>query len=121
MTEQQIIETLAMKVMGWKKALAMDGVTPYWDTGDFCGGKWIEPVGHRDKDNIDVWNPLQNIADAWQVVGKLKEHSFTLENRFFYDVWYATFEETSAYGPIYRGKGSTAQEAICNAALKAVA
>ncbi|MGK5511761.1 BC1872 family protein [Brevibacillus formosus] len=45
MTEQQIVETLGVKVMGWSK----------------------EQVGFL----YPAWNPLQNIADAIQVAEKL--------------------------------------------------
>ncbi|GEC93065.1 BC1872 family protein [Brevibacillus brevis] len=46
MTEQQIVVTLATKVMGWSKE-QIDFLYP-------------------------AWNPLQNIADAWMIVEKFK-------------------------------------------------
>ena len=57
MTEKQIIETLATKVMGW-------------ELGRHAGELfWFEKglLKTKEKD----WNPLQNIADAWQVVEKI--------------------------------------------------
>lgn len=67
MTEQQIIETLARKVMGWEKATATDG-EEYWDNGVFCGGIWLKD-----------WNPLQNIADAFEVVDKFLERDLLFD------------------------------------------
>lgn len=55
MTEQQIILTLATKVMGWKRY----GETEFW---------------HGENGNLfdsSLWNPLQNIADAWLIVEKM--------------------------------------------------
>ncbi|WP_425622966.1 hypothetical protein ACPT9H_00265 [Brevibacillus borstelensis] len=48
MTDQQIIETLATKVMGWA-----EGVSSYYPSR----------------------NPLQNIADAWMLVEKFKNET----------------------------------------------
>ncbi|TQR29416.1 hypothetical protein C7Y45_28880 [Brevibacillus brevis] len=57
MTDQQIILTLATKVMGWKRY----GETDFW---------------YGDNGNLfdhSFWNPLQNIADAWMIVEKIKD------------------------------------------------
>ena len=56
MTDQQIILTLATKVMGWKRY----GETDFW---------------YGDNGNLfdhSFWNPLQNIADAWMIVDKFR-------------------------------------------------
>lgn len=56
MTDQQIILTLATKVMGWKRY----GETDFW---------------YGDNGNLfdhSFWNPLQNIADAWMIVEKFR-------------------------------------------------
>lgn len=60
MTDQQIIETLATKVMGWERRRDFNIVN-----GSFY--KYDE-----DMDLVD-WNPLQNIADAWMIVEKIKD------------------------------------------------
>ncbi|NRS20619.1 hypothetical protein HP398_29810 [Brevibacillus sp. HB1.4B] len=72
MTEQQIIETLATKVMGWSELESIfyeeaKSFPAFYlrDTGG-CGVVEKESNRYIDYD----WNPLQNIADAWQVVEK---------------------------------------------------
>jgi len=84
MTEQQIIETLATKVMGWHKA-------------EFNGAeRWYKECGNP-AERIN-WNPLQNIADAWMLVDKLKEQEISTELhaddgeyivRVNYDRWFS--------------------------------
>lgn len=61
MTEQQIIETLAAKVMGWQRK--KDDYVDWWMHEDvfIC--------------RVDEWNPLQNIADAWMLVEKFKNET----------------------------------------------
>ncbi|RNB90179.1 hypothetical protein EDM59_01650 [Brevibacillus nitrificans] len=57
MTEQQIVLTLATKIMGWKRY----GETDFW---------------YGDNGNLfdsSLWNPLQNIADAWMIMEKIKD------------------------------------------------
>ncbi|MBW5468493.1 hypothetical protein GPJ61_11550 [Brevibacillus formosus] len=62
-TEKQIIETLAMKVMGWQPGidfeLRLGLILRNWGT--------------------EEWNPLQNIADAWMLVEKFKEQDRFVE------------------------------------------
>ncbi|MGG1444909.1 hypothetical protein ABE354_23235 [Brevibacillus laterosporus] len=101
MTEQQIIETLATEVMGWKR---------YQET-DF----WFGDNGNLF--NSSLWNPRQNIADAWQLVDKIGPFEYRkspMENgdyqhiaKFFY------------HGHWYSGEGENVQDAICRAVLKA--
>ncbi|MDF9412984.1 hypothetical protein E1B06_14965 [Brevibacillus laterosporus] len=89
MTEQQIIETLATKVMGWVPIPPRPNGPPevfpafcfpiYGDIKDGC------IVAHKDADGvIDTahWNPIQNIADAWMVVEKFKNGDPILRARF---------------------------------------
>lgn len=107
MTEQQIIETLATKVMEWEEerdfAIVNDKI-------------FVRP--HTD---FIEWNPLQNLADAWQVVEKLREQTYFFALSYAEDdekyTWQADFDYVSVKKI---GKGKTAQEAICNAALKVV-
>nr|WP_277614068.1 hypothetical protein [Brevibacillus borstelensis] len=66
MTDQQIILTLATKVMGWKRY----GETDFW---------------YGDNGNLfdsSLWNPLQNISDAWMIVEKFKNGDPILRARF---------------------------------------
>lgn len=62
MTEQQIIETLATKVMGWKEnKLYLTGSG--WDTWSFPKGGFVLKTN---------WNPLKNMSDAWMIVDRFK-------------------------------------------------
>jgi hypothetical protein len=76
MTEQQIIETLATKVMGWKR-----------DTSEyFDGGEWVS-VRTWSYENGKYaagsgWNPLQNIADAWMIVQKMAKADPVTSHKF---------------------------------------
>lgn len=102
MTEQQIIETLATKVMGWKADtfhLTANG----WEIWSFPeGGSVLR----------GSWNPLKNIADAWQVVDKLVlERGIPIELQSSIREYRVSFNgEDWTYG-------NTAQEAISRAAL----
>ncbi|MCR8983206.1 BC1872 family protein [Brevibacillus laterosporus] len=112
MTEQQIIVTLATKVMGWKQ----------YDETDF----WFGDNGNLF--NSSLWNPLQNIADAWQLMEKLKQRYFCevvmTEGEDGYYHWMARFTEVleSPY-QVNRFKAieKTAPAAISKAAYKLVA
>jgi len=88
MTEQQIIETLATKVMGWDKV-------------------YIEFM-------YPMWNPLQNIADAFQVAEKFDSYKV---KKIQYMHVYSCVLRSELLGEALAG-GKTAQEAICNAAYK---
>ncbi|MED1955114.1 BC1872 family protein [Brevibacillus centrosporus] len=95
MTEQQIIETLATMVMGWE---------------EISSWSWIEREAGR-KIYKGAWNPLQNIADAWQVVEKFDDYKVGKDWCRLYrddEDWFVWGFETS-------------QKAICMAALKSVA
>lgn len=98
MTEQQIVVTLATKVMGWSKE-QIDFLYP-------------------------AWNPLQNIADAWQVVEQIMKQYFLFDLMAGEDGWIAVFKQidtTFIHAKEWEGTGDTAQAAICDAAYQLVA
>ncbi|MGW9128088.1 BC1872 family protein [Paenibacillus chitinolyticus] len=102
MTEQQIIETLAMKVMGWTKDRAED----------FAGHEWVIKEIWREKNGQLAadgdWNPLQNIADAWMIVEKMGQGNDEVHYRFVkYFMGWSIHDITP--------------EEICKAAIEAVA
>ncbi|QDS35231.1 BC1872 family protein [Brevibacillus brevis] len=105
MTELQIVLTLATKVMEWKR----------YEETDF----WYGDNGNLF--NSSLWNPLQNIADAWQVVEKLRTDGFGV-NVFGSGTGFncEVYEFTSGTS-LADIDASTAQEAISNAAYKLVA
>lgn len=101
MTEQQIIEAMATKVMGWEPEsdfVYRDGVL-----NARCA------LGY-----FKEWNPLDEITDAFQVVEKFSHYKMqTCANGKRYC-------EFLHEGRLYGGHGDYLQEAICNAALNAM-
>jgi Phage ABA sandwich domain len=91
MTNQQIIETLATKVMGWKVLILDETVYVGGETG-YCR----------------IWNPLQNIADAWMIVQKMAKADPVASHKF---------QEALSMYCIY----DITPERICQAAWKAIA
>lgn len=79
MTEQQIIITLATKVMGWQRK--KDDYVDWWMHEDvfIC--------------RVDEWNPLQNIADAWMIVEKIKDND---EQKRHFSAWLALTTGTNS-------------------------
>jgi len=63
MTEQQIIETLATQVMGWK-------IGAFYDDHNRLRHDACFEDGHGFVLFLNKWNPLRNIADAWMIVEK---------------------------------------------------
>jgi len=109
MTEQQTIETLATKVMGWSQ----------WD------GLWCKDRSHTTFIcKVADWDPLKNIADAWQVVERLLEGYLHFDLSTDEDGWWATFkmvDKTFIDTKEWEASGDTPQEAICTAAMELVA
>lgn len=120
MTEQQIIESLATKVMRW---IEEDG---WWTNGN--GGTWVGVKG---------WNPLKNIADAIQLVDNLKDdfgrpREFNLYRNLKGEwiaslgFWYTLQDGDVGYSGSGAGDfhveeqatGSSPQEAIVNVVIK---
>ncbi len=108
MTEKELVLTLATKVMEWKRY----GETEFWygDNGNLFDSSF--------------WNPLQNIADAWQVVEKLLSQYLLFDLSAEEDGWRATFklvDTTFVDTKQWEASGDTPQEAICTAAIELVA
>ncbi|MGG0754953.1 BC1872 family protein [Brevibacillus laterosporus] len=108
MTDQQIIVTLATKVMGWE-LLANDGL------GWTC----------QRPDGVFVyewsWNPLENLADAFQVMDKLFIALIPQAGNPPEDMKYLAVFDDSPIGPKIKVFAKTAQEAICKVAMEWVA
>lgn len=107
MTEQQIIETLATKVMGWK-ANTFHLTANGWDIWRFPEGGSVLRAS---------WNPLQNIADAWQVAEKLfiaviPQAGFPPE-----DMKFLAIIDNEPVGLKHEAFAKTAPRAICRVAL----
>lgn len=125
MTEQQIVETLATKVMGWRKT---DQKHPVYDfEGRYEGDTyWIDDDG--DPVMLEHWNPLQNIADAWMIVEKIGSPEEVVriiklhdDGRSGYLCSIRTKTSLLKWPRIdFSEEGETAQEAICKAAMKLI-
>ncbi|MFB0831440.1 hypothetical protein ACEU2D_17785 [Brevibacillus laterosporus] len=63
MTEQQIIVTLATKVMGWKR----------YEETDF----WFGDNGNLF--NSSLWNPLEDLNHTFQVVDQIEKSDFDIQ------------------------------------------
>nr|WP_275553192.1 hypothetical protein [Brevibacillus brevis] len=106
---------MATKVMGWEKHeveldLTDGGKQKFFDSWRKNG---IEVATH--------WCPLHNIADAWMIaenlyIGVLPQSPGAPEDMRFLAVF-----ETHPYNRNIEIYAKTAQEAICKAALEAVA
>jgi len=66
MTEQQIIETLATKVMGWTK------YEIELDMADGGKQKFFDSWQMNGQDIAFQWDPLKNMSDAWMIVEKFR-------------------------------------------------
>lgn len=107
MTEQQIIEMLATKVMGWHKA-------------EFNGAeRWYKECGNP-VERIN-WNPLKNIADAWIIVEQIEKDGFDIQ--IYRGQGYTSVEIIESSQGILIGEyeGETTQDSICHAALRVFA
>ena len=125
MNLQEINKLVAEHVMGWKLEVAMDGVTEYYDTGEFGGGKWTEQNGELSKknrfDDEDIFQPCQRVQDAWLVLEKLSKEK---DWRFIID--YSEHEtQVTAKNKMgacrqILGVSESVPVAMCLAALEAV-
>lgn len=116
MTEQQIIETLATKVMGWEvfhREVTFVGIKK-----PVSLQKIVNP---ETKEPIEGWDPLQNIADAWQVVEQIEKDGFDVQ--IYRGQGFTSVEiiEPSQGMIIGEYEGGTTQESICRAALRVFA
>ena len=102
MNQQKKIEILAEKVMNWY---------PKDQLGWFSEEDGFEVLRSE-------WNPYENIEDAWNLVERIKlnwDIGFRLDgNNYIMNIF--LFEQDNP--EVINGSGKTAQEAICEAALK---
>ncbi|QOS97577.1 hypothetical protein JNUCC42_13355 [Brevibacterium sp. JNUCC-42] len=119
MTEQQIIETLATKVMGWeqKNLPNNDAGLPYY------AEYWVNEEGLKIKP-VNFWNPFHSLTDAFQVMEKIGANKFNTEIiRRTDGMCFVTFKKVGrAEDKLFEvyASGETVQKAVCNAAMKVV-
>jgi len=97
---------VAIKVMGWH---LVEGTT------------WRDAEG-KYRGMTYIWCPSVSIADAWEVVEKMREGgNFDFElQELGAPAWEAVFLPCGAIGVVGIGRAPTAPEAICRAALAAL-
>lgn len=121
MTDLELTELLATKIMGW----------PVSTTALECGerviakqGQWFA-MGDRQPcaagPDGSVWEPLENIADAWGVRAVLAQHGSFFVGNGEDDSELAEFRPYVHDGPFTfsRATATTAARAICECALNA--
>jgi hypothetical protein len=89
---------VAEHVMGWHKGESWGGTD--WFTKD-----------NEYAESVFKWNPSENLADAWQVVEKLRSEFNYISLEIFPSIYYCTIDELEI-------RAETAPEAISLAALK---
>lgn len=116
MTDEQIIDLLAAKVMGWTLS----------DHGNYWNGPGAP--SYREQIWREAWNPLQHIQHAWMVVEKLRKElcCFKLDSDhdFFWEACGIRDEDDEDHGKcISDWKIHVSHKSICRAialaALKA--
>lgn len=68
--EQQIIETLATEVMEWRQVNLGISIA------------WVDSEGRDISAQVDSWDPLHNIADAWMIVQKMAKADPVTSHKF---------------------------------------
>lgn len=131
MTERKLnIVTLAEKAMGWVPhpfSNFSPAARSYHVPGSRLGPRLIVWNDNTHINRIEGWNPYDSIADAWMMVDELRSRKLWFK---IVTPWEADDSEYSAgFTPFWtvhcgtswvQGRGSTACEAICAAALRAV-
>jgi len=111
MDQQQKIELLATKVMGWHKSPY--GLCWYNDDNIYVASSC----------SIGYWNPYKSIADAWMLWQQLrKNHTLVLKDEGTDEIELLYMER---YKPLKKGDiiassiiRDTIQEAICDVAIE---
>lgn len=116
---------VAEKVMGWKRIKKLHGKPLADGWVGFHDGEWIRWTSNPESAYEDytpsIFSPSTSIADAWQVVEKMRGFWKVEAYPFCRQPWTATY--TPPNGPAVPGgtaTAGTAPHAICLAALRAV-
>ncbi len=120
MTDKEIIEALATKVMGWTPTIGgLQG------RGETIPKYWRTPKERR----MSSWNPLKDPADSKRVREKLAERFnetslcrelFRERWTFSFSVWNFNQATAKREGPAFYGTANTEERAVALCALKTV-
>jgi hypothetical protein len=107
-TDRELDEAVAVKVMGWE-------VSPVVEGSPYHGGSYVRqgPMWHR------LFNPSTDIAEAWRVVERMRELRLFVTIEDFGSSYTAAYDDMSGKTSGYR-QAATAPRAICEAALAAL-
>lgn len=104
MTDEQIIELLSTKVMGWQ-------LHPTYNS---LHG-WYVPDGDQFRFEARAdWNPLSKIQDTWMVLEKIAGRGIELVYNPHHEAWFC-----SIWCPSVTMEDEDVKRAICLAALRA--
>jgi hypothetical protein len=115
-TDRELDEAVAVKVMGWE-------VSPVVEGSPYHGGSYVRqgPMWHR------LFNPSTDIAEAWRVVERMRELGFWVSVEFdgiaCFCAWFGWGSVDRPAGQCQTGPecaNPTAPRAICEAALAAL-
>jgi hypothetical protein len=113
MTDRELEEFLAEKVMGWKlhnDYIEKGDFFSYWDTGD------CQHTVYRDS-----WHPLCEISQAWQVLEKCTDPG-SIGGRYLHDPnglpVTACFEHYFRHANLWACTAEEAAREICEIAVK---
>ena len=114
MSAPEIGALIAERVMGWRKVTQMDDCA-CWDAGESVR-RYTGPT-----DNDGQFDPLTNIAHAWEVVEKMSYWNITVQHDARQGHWWCRIEgeRVCAADVDVTVTAKTAPLAICLAALRA--
>ena len=97
MTDKEKLQALAERVMGWQRPLSSFGV-PYMDVWQDSDGQIVSGACMRQ------WNPLENIADAWMVVERLRDQwtAATVQSEGHSDDFIHPFDDREFFEYLHR-------------------
>ncbi|RNB59436.1 hypothetical protein EDM57_04655 [Brevibacillus gelatini] len=101
-TEQQIVGTLATKVMGWSKG-------KYIEDGAYIADAWYDDQGDF-MEWVRDWQPTERIDHAWQVMEEINKSN---EQKRHFNTWMLLEVGANAFSAV-------TPKAICKAATKTV-
>lgn len=111
MDDKELIETVAVKVMGW-----------HADDEKFC---WLDVTGRRTAYRLEAgkswkiyWSPLTDMNHAWMVVERMRDLGFNAN----IDIYQTGMDEVEFYqrsGKAFVSCKESIGHAICLAALEA--
>lgn len=135
MTDKARIWCLMKEVLGWEIFEGWDGYRRKYGKQEYeiGAGNWFTtptPVAYYDvegwrvwscdHEDLDTFDPLHNMKDAWLVAEQFEEIELSrhLPEKYLCEIWHTIKVYNINVIKRYQATATTAQEAICMAALK---